>query len=101
MASAPARQLNSKMAESLTNVLSQTLEKFVYEEEVSDSGKDSNLSKPSVHEVRPDAVSKPPTSSEHMDVDGSVDALLTDVKEHDTDKQSKDEMNHLVISLQR
>ena len=68
--------------------MTKTLEKLTYEEEVSDGEKESNLSKPSVQEVRADETSKPPTSSDHLDVDESVDALLTDVKEPGTDKQS-------------
>ena len=78
----------SQMAESLTTVLTKTLERFTYKEEVLDGEKDSNLSKPSVQQVRAYATLKPPTSSDHLDVYESVDALLTDVKEPGTDKQS-------------
>ena len=81
------------MTESLATILSQTFEKYVVEEEVEvteGDPNDSNLSNSSQHELRREATAKHPSPAGHMDmdVDATVNDLLTNVKEQGTEKQS-------------
>ena len=80
----------SHMTESLATILSQTFEKYVVEEEVEvpeGDANDSNLSNSSKHELRREATAKQPSPAGHMDVDTTVNDLLTNDKEQGTEKQ--------------
>ena len=81
------------MTESLATILSQTFEKDVFEEDVEVTEcdpNDSNLSNFSQHEqeASQDSTSKHPSPSRRVDVDATVNDLLTNVKESATEKQS-------------
>ena len=68
------------MTESLATILSQTFEKYVVEEgvEVTEGDpNDTNLPNSSPQELRQEATSKQPLPGRHMDVDATVNDLLT------------------------
>ena len=67
----------SRMAESLTTALTQTLERYVCEEVTSSQDKPS------------EKAGKSSSSSEQMDVDASVNDLLSDTKEQGNGKQQE------------
>lgn len=74
------------MAESLTTALTQTLERYVCEEVTEGDLNDNNLSNPSQDKPSQKA-GKSSSPSEQMDVDASVNDLLSDAKEHGNGKQ--------------
>lgn len=76
----------SRMAESLTTALTQTLERYVYEEVTEGDFNDNKLSNSSQDKPSQKA-GKSSSSSEQMDVDASVNDLLSDAKEHGNGKQ--------------
>ena len=76
----------SRMAESLTTALTQTLERYVCEEVTEGDLDDNNLSNPS-QDKPSEKAGKSSSSSEQMDVDTSVNDLLSDAKENGTGKQ--------------
>ena len=76
----------SWMAESLTTALTQTLERYVCEEVTEGDLNDNNLPNPSQDKPSQKA-GKSSSPSEQMDVDASVNDLLSDAKEHGNGKQ--------------
>jgi len=93
MASAQIRALQksmeqdfSRMAESLTTAQTQTLERYVCEEVTEGDLNDNNLSNPS-QDKPSEKAGKSFSSSEQMNVDASVNDVLSDAKEHGTGKQ--------------
>ena len=76
----------SRMAESLTTALTQTLERYVCEEVTEGDLNDNNLSNPS-QDKPSEKAGKSSSSSEQMDVDASVNDILSDAKEHGNGKQ--------------
>ena len=76
----------SRMAESLTTALTQTLERYVCEEDTEGDLNDNNLSNPS-QDKPSEMAGKSSSLSEQMDVDASVNDLLSDAKEHGNGKQ--------------
>ena len=76
------------MAESLTTALTQTLERYVCEEVTEGDLNDNNLSNP-LQDKPSEKAGKSSSSSEQMDmdVDASVNDLLSDAKEHGNGKQ--------------
>ena len=76
----------SRMAESLTTALTQTLERYVCEEVIEGDLNDNNLPNPSQDKPSQKA-GKSSSPSEQMDVDASVNDLLSDAKEHGNGKQ--------------
>ena len=76
----------TRMAESLTTALTQTLERHVCEEVTEGDLNDNNLSNPS-HDKPSEKAGKSSSSSEQMAVDASVNDILSDTKEHGNGKQ--------------
>ena len=76
----------SRMAESLTTALTQTLELYVCEEVTEGDLNDHKLSNPSEDKPSQKA-GKSSSPSEQMDVDASVFDLLADAREHGNGKQ--------------
>ena len=76
----------SRMAESLTTALTQTLERNLCEEVTEGDLNDNKLSNPSQDKPSQKA-GKSSSPSEQMDVDASVNDLLADAREHGNGKQ--------------
>ena len=76
----------SRMAESLTTALTQTLERYVCEEVTEGDLNDNKLSNPSQDKPSQKA-GKSSSPSEQMDADVSVNDLLADAREHGNGKQ--------------
>ena len=74
------------MAESLTTALTQALERYVCEEDTEGDLNDNNFA--NLSQDKPcEKAGKSSSSSEQMDVDASVNDLLSDDKDHGTGKQ--------------